>query len=67
MKRRYKVGDLEKDRTGKYICICADSKTAVFAPYQEKRDGGVRVKYRDMYARTNFPGIEGTGKKIKSI
>jgi hypothetical protein len=44
---KYKIGNSESKNGKKYVCICADKDTAVFAP-----KNGNKTSYTNMYARS---------------
>ena len=50
---QFKKHDKIKQKTGKFICICADEEFAIFAPLVEKRDGSYTTRFTKLFAVSN--------------
>lgn len=49
---KYKLGSIDQK---KFVCVCADKSTAVFAPFKMVKDGDrkvMRTVYKNMYAKS---------------
>ncbi len=63
---KFKVNDHVQNENNKYFqCICADKKTAVFAPLTLGKEC-LRVKYKNLVAYTNNYG-DGDLQKVKIV